>query len=1326
MEISVDWFQNVILISLPIIGYIFFFRRRYDQKPKIHGIYSKPDWNFTLKKWWAYMTLQRQKWSSKKEVPDELWHILPTQEDKELEKLQKLRKEESMDSMSIFGTDSKGNYVHLKICRMQHRVSEVWLHLCLEDGTVYQFPDHPHTIIHNNFNKSWNAAGLKLQMCEPLRRWRITFNGLLRRDIHKAWNPHINSDDLEHIKFSFIWRTCSNPVHFQKDWNQSLVSEAIAREPWRDGEWLNMVKEFGKGYDQWGTLHGVVSSPQIQEKVLYLRGLRQRRWGLNHDTWKHRSVNISGIDTTGTMFTIQVAASVRGLTQATFGHVQEANGKQALVNWCDLSLPNLAEHPKCIPKHFVVRFSAGSKEYVACISSTTRNNAVLFGGHPWTSVTYLEPFQCSINSDQAVGVCEFWYRYNGVCPIPLPPYVHHLMEPEVDVETSHLVVSFMNRECQNSSVVGGKGASLALIDSLCDPKLTVPPGFCLTVTALQKQLELVPQLQEAINGLEKVSSGRIQGDLHEKCERTVALFESTPVCDIIKTEVLKALQALGSTGPIAVRSSGVGEDSEDLSAAGQNATFLGLQGEAAILEAIQKCWGSLFTYQSVEYRRQHGQVIQGGMGVVVQVMVPAQCAGVLFTRHPVTGAPDKMLITANYGLGESVVSAQVEPDTITLAREWQGTLKVVDTTCGSKAHKVEMSGTGGVFTQTLEQDKTSQICISTEEQLELGQIGLMLETMFGGPRDIEWAISEGKIYLLQARPITSLDSWSDFELLHELDSPLIADNEVLTTANTGEVLPGATSPLAQSTLVTTLDKGIITAARWETDLYFLKCVSMSHHHAFINVLNSLLRTIEEEITIANKVSDVGIFGHLVTTPELHRLGVERNGAMGPRQKIQNIIQMLSDAIWNNYRTRQAEKLSKNMQLNICHFTTAKVLYYAITLNLKNLLKAAIYHGHISRVSVFSQIVAISILTEGEEDFTADLYNDVALLFTSCSDVISSDVPSSLKVLAEGIVKTQRGEEFCAISPALAVEWMELNAWDTAIEYKKFLLKHGHRCIREFDVLSESWSMKPDEVIKILQTMVKTFNQSAQVRKPLTIQEAVTELKSVKKERTRSILKFLMPWCRRTVACRETSKASLVSIVHEFRVAYRGLAELLQLEGRLPDRQLIYFLTHYELGQLIESRDPTLLAKAMRRRRLWSQWDRLRFQEIVKGIPVPVNAESRSLSGNSKTRVQGTPVCNGTVMGRACVVLSLQEISTLQTGDILITHSTDIGWSPYFPLLGGVVTELGGLISHGAVVAREYGLPCIVGAQSATTFFKTGDTVLLVGSTGVLEKIEETV
>lgn len=179
---------------------------------------------------------------------------------------------------------------------------------------------------------------------------------------------------------------------------------------------------------------------------------------------------------------------------------------------------------------------------------------------------------------------------------------------------------------------------------------------------------------------------------------------------------------------------------------------------------------------------------------------------------------------------------------------------------------------------------------------------------------------------------------------------------------------------------------------------------------------------------------------------------------------------------------------------------------------------------------------------------------------------------------------------------------------------------------------------------------------------------------------------------------------------------------MQQTALLPDPDLIFYLTHQEIGRVLNKKCFEILSKAQRRKRSFPEWKKFRFDEFQSGVMKPLDDTTQKHFTGS-VQVKGTPVCEGNISGRACVVRDFADVRNIRAGDILITHSTDIAWSPYFLILAGVVTELGGLISHGAVVAREYGLPCIVGAANATSIINDGDAINMNAVSGVITKIE---
>ncbi|GIX97214.1 putative phosphoenolpyruvate synthase, partial [Caerostris darwini] len=244
----------------------------------------------------------------------------------------------------------------------------------------------------------------------------------------------------------------------------------------------------------------------------------------------------------------------------------------------------------------------------------------------------------------------------------------------------------------------------------------------------------------------------------------------------------------------------------------------------------------------------------------------------------------------------------------------------------------------------------------------------------------------------------------------------------------------------------------------------------------------------------------------------------------------------------------------------------------------------------------------------------------------------------------------------------------------------------------------------DTFVKNLVGCVKSDREEKKVEES---PNPMSELKSPLTFKDRLLLKSILPLCRQGVHNRENSKSLMMRVLNEWRKGYRKLAKTMVLEGRIPDEDILFYMTVEDIDELIKTRSPKIISKANHRRRRHPVIDKYIFPELIKGFPIPVNmGKNIVVSDDSNFSMKGIPVSQGSVIGNVRVALDLEEASLLQPGEILVTYSTDIGWSPYFPILGGVVTELGGLISHGAVVSREYGLPCVAGLHGATHQFQT--------------------
>ncbi|KAG1682237.1 putative phosphoenolpyruvate synthase [Nymphon striatum] len=352
--------------------------------------------------------------------------------------------------------------------------------------------------------------------------------------------------------------------------------------------------------------------------------------------------------------------------------------------------------------------------------------------------------------------------------------------------------------CQSSKLVGGKGSSLAMLKQIkSDVSIfLVPDGFCITVSANNKHVLENEQLKKKIDRISDICC-------LEKLFKETKLSES--LTGEIHQEMVKLFGEKFENMAFGVRSSAIGEDGEEMSAAGQMETILGCRGLEQIFEGIKKCWASCFGFRAVEYRRQNGQPINVGMGVVVQEMVAADTAGVLFTRDPVNGSPAVISIAANYGIGESVVSAMSEPDTIVVKRTYDNKLSLGERTIGKKKLKIIMKENGGVEESQTSEEDTKSCCLDDEEAIKLAEIGILVEQSYGNPRDIEWAISNGSIFLLQARPITNLHNDSEYMLKNEFNSSMFSEHDCATSGNIKEVFPGAQSLLSTAVMHTSVN-----------------------------------------------------------------------------------------------------------------------------------------------------------------------------------------------------------------------------------------------------------------------------------------------------------------------------------------------------------------------------------------------------------------------------------------------------------------------------------------------------------------------------------------
>lgn len=342
-------------------------------------------------------------------------------------------------------------------------------------------------------------------------------------------------------------------------------------------------------------------------------------------------------------------------------------------------------------------------------------------------------------------------------------------------------------------------------------------------------------------------------------------------------------------------------------------------------------------------------------------------------------------------------------------------------------------------------------------------------------------------------------------------------------------------------------------------------------------------------------------------------------------------------------------------------------------------------------SVYSTASFLAI-TQSAEKLSAEHKADIATILGSIGEVESANVPKSIKEITDQIVSQNKRDEFMEVDRMEAIEWLRLNC-DKAYElFDIFIKRNGHRALNEYDLSTITWGMEPEKVIDMIKSnlIISTpVNSKAAPSKSKTTDEIIDSLKTPMGSKSRFTLRRSLPRYKVSIQEREHAKGKMIFVINVVRQIVIYLGQQMVRDGLLPDKDLIFHLSPSEIKDLIATRDGKFVMKAIRRQKLFPKLNELKFDEITYGVPRPLSEKD-----NGKLEVyegdilaKGSPVCGGLVTAKACVCKSFADVVNLEKGDILITYGTDIGWSPYFPILSGICTEIGGLMTHGAVVAR---------------------------------------
>jgi pyruvate,water dikinase len=741
---------------------------------------------------------------------------------------------------------------------------------------------------------------------------------------------------------------------------------------------------------------------------------------------------------------------------------------------------------------------------------------------------------------------------------------------------------------------------------------------------------------------------------------------------------LDAQVATLGSGALAVRSSALGEDGEAASFAGQYETVLGVRGPDALRTAIDTCLASAASARAAAYREaRDGERAEADvMSIVIQRLVDARVSGVCFTADPVTSRRQRLVLDSVAGLGEALVSGHASADHDELQRQtgiWEPT---------------QLAGARPVLDEA--------------ERAQVVREALEAETLAGEPLDLEWAIdADGTLFWLQARPITTLGVDPQC-----LDTPLPEKGDVLTRCNAGEMMPGAIAPLTFSTCARGIDVGWqdnqialgLRELRSPENVY----IGTSHGHIFIN-LSEGARFASAVTGSSPDEQSLAICGRLVpevVAPEPPPL----------RKRLPRTLKQVYSIVRAQPKIRSMEALVAGGAIEVGE--DAAATWHRIDAKLEELFESYRLHLIVSSGAGALAPILLRVLSRKQEPNERH-HAAVAYLLAGAEGVESADIAEGAKRVLEALVATPGVEAFVELELEDAIAWLAGEAaGEGGRAFARYLARHGHRSLRELDVRQPEWAHDPAPVIRSLQTQLR--GRLASRESPATAMPTRSATPPPEAQRLRRVKRI----AHAAVRNRERSKSLLVAQTVHFKRAYRTLGQQLVNEARLPDADAVFFLLHEELGSLARSApDARLAAQAVARRDVLAYQQTLRFPEVSVGVPQP---EPPAPIADEPKLVVGKPVSRGQVEGPVRVVLTLEDAEALEPGEILVAPITDVGWTPYFAIIAGLVTDVGSAVSHGAVVAREYGLPAVLNTGNGTRVLQTGQRVRLDGDRGRIE------
>lgn len=865
------------------------------------------------------------------------------------------------------------------------------------------------------------------------------------------------------------------------------------------------------------------------------------------------------------------------------------------------------------------------------------------------------------------------------------------------------ILDFQEIDTTKLAMVGGKGANLGELSKI--EGIQVPGGFCITTEAYKEIIGSNSEFNALLDQLAMLQADN-RKSISETCAKIRQVIEGIQIPESITDEITRRIEQMGTQNAYAVRSSATAEDLPTASFAGQQDTYLNIIGIPAILKHISKCWASLYTDRAVSYRLQnefdHRKV---WLSVVIQKMIFPEVAGIMFTADPVTSNRKVVSIDASFGLGEALVSGLVNADNYKVREN-----RIIDKKISVKKLAVLATAEGGTIEQEIGPDQQNVQSLSDEDIIALQSLGRKIEAHFGKPQDIEWCLADGTFYIVQSRPITTLYP------VPEADDQ---ENRVYVSVGHNQMMTDAIKPLGLSFFLLTTPAPMRHAGgRLFVDVTSILASSAGRNTILNITLGKSDPLMKDALTNILERKDFIKLSEDNTAPAPGKTGNGRPH-INFQAEIENDPAIVTDLM--KISQASTEALKQNIVSK-----SGPDLFDFILEDLQQLKKISSDPRNMD--VIMTVINASSWINEKmkewlDEKSVADTFSQsVSNNITSEMGLALLDVADVIRPYPEVIAYLQNAKDDNFLDELRQFK----GGQETQDAIEAYLNKYGMRCVGEIDITKTRWSEKPATLIPMILSNIRNFEPGAGTRKfEQGKQEALNKEQELLErlrqlpdgEQKAAATKAKIDLIRTFAGYREYPKYRIINRYFIYKQALLKEAGQLVQAGIIHEKEDIYYLTFEELREVVRTNkvDYSIINKRKDEYKL--------YEKLTP--PRVITSDGEIITGKYKIEnlpagaIAGLAVSAGVIEGRARVILNMED-ADLEEGDILVTSFTDPSWTPVFVSIKGLVTEVGGLMTHGAVIAREYGLPAVVGMDNATKLIKDGQRIRVNGTEGYVE------